>query len=507
MALILVVDDEKNLRLTLSEALQLDGHTVLTAADGAETIEICERISPDLILLDLILPDINGIQILKRIWRAEGPPIIIMTGYGEVGSAVEAMKHHAYDYICKPFGLEELRLILHHVLEEVRTRQEVERLHGVGEGAYRCGVFIRKSEAAKTLWQVVKRATSSSARIVLLQGETGTGKELVAKALHYESARRAHPFIDLNCAAINETLFESELFGHERGAFTDAKGTKRGLCELAHQGTLFLDEIGEMSIGLQAKFLRFLEEWKFRRVGGVHDVQVDVRVVAASNRDLKELVAQGKFREDLFYRLSAIRITLPPLREREADIVPLATLFLHSSNAAFGKRILGLTPDVERRFEQYTWPGNVRHLRNVVDYMVMMETEEFIQPIHLPSEIGGSSTELRTGLERVQEVSATDAPALPVTPATQAAPASIRPGTSMSATHAGGSVEGKPRQSLAEVERTYIGRVLEEVGGNKTEAAKVLGISRQTLRSKLALDDQHGSGSPQGDGRTSTAEG
>lgn len=492
MALILIVDDEKNLRLTLSEALQREGHTVLTAADGAETIDTCARLSPDLILLDLILPDLNGIQLLKRIQRASGPPIIIMTAYGEVRSAVEAMKHHAYDYICKPFDLEELRLTLHRVLEEVRTRQEVERLHGVGEGEYRCGVFIRKSEAAKGLWQVVKRAAASSTRIVLLQGETGTGKELVAKALHYESARRAHPFVDLNCAAINETLFESELFGHERGAFTDAKGAKRGLCELAHQGTLFLDEIGEMAMGLQAKFLRFLEEWKFRRVGGVHDIQVDVRVVAASNRDLKELVAQGKFREDLFYRLNAIRIALPPLRERRADIVPLATFFLRSSNAAFGKRILGLTPDVERRFERYTWPGNVRHLRNVVDYLVMMETEEFIQPIYLPPEI--------TGLEGAQEVDATDAPILPVASATQAGFASMRFET-------GGGAEGRSRQSLAEVERAYIDRVLKEVGGNKTEAAKVLGISRQTLRTKLALDYQHGVGSTQGDGRTSIAEG
>lgn len=469
MALILIVDDEKNLRLTLSETLQREGHTVLTAADGTETIEICERLSPDLILLDLILPDLNGIQLLKRIWRASGPPIIIMTAYGEVRSAVEAMKYHAYDYICKPFDLEELRLILHRVLEEVRTRQEVERLHGIGEGQYRCGVFIRKSEAAKTLWQVVKRVAASSTRIVLLQGETGTGKELVAKALHYESARRAYPFVDLNCAAINETLFESELFGHERGAFTDAKGAKRGLCELAHQGTLFLDEIGEMAMGLQAKFLRFLEEWKFRRVGGVHDVQVDVRVVAASNRNLKELVTQGKFREDLFYRLNAIQLVLPPLRERRADIVLLATSFLHSSNAAFGKRVLGFTPDVERRFERYDWPGNARHLRNVVDYLVMMETEECIQPIHLPPEIAG--------LEGAQEVGVTDSP-LP----------------SCRVLGPLGSAKGSPRQSLAEVELAYIDRVLKEVGGNKTEAAKVLGISRQTLRARLALDSQYDSG-------------
>lgn len=499
MALILVADDEKNLRLALSEALQREGHTVLTAADGAETIKICERLSPDLILLDLILPDLNGIQILKRIWQASGPPIIIMTGYGEVGSAVEAMKHHAYDYICKPFDLEELRLILHRVLEEVRTRQEVERLHGIGEGEYRCGVFIRKSKAAKTLWQVVKQAAASSTRIVLLQGETGTGKELVAKALHYESARRAHPFIDLNCAAITENLFESELFGHERGAFTDAKGTKRGLCELAHQGTLFLDEIGEMAMGLQAKFLRFLEEWKFRRVGGVHDVQVDVRVVAASNRGLKELVAQGKFREDLFYRLNAIQIALPPLRERAADIVPLATFFLHSSNATFGKKIQGLTPDVERRFERYAWPGNVRHLRNVVDYLVMMETEEFIQPIYLPPEIAG--------LEGAQEAGPELSRMARIIDPSAAVPMMALGSFDQTQDRPGGSAEGRPRQSLAEVERVYIGRVLKEVGGNKTEAAKVLGISRQTLRAKLALDSQHGSGGPQGDGRTSTAEG
>lgn len=472
MALILIVDDEKTLRLTLSEALQREGHSVLTAADGADTMEICQRLSPDLILLDLILPDLNGIQLLKRIWQAGGPPIIIMTAYGEVRSAVEAMKHHAYDYLCKPFDLEELRLILHRVLEEVRTRQEVERLHGIGEGAYRCGVFIRKSEPAKALWQMVGRAAASATRIVLLKGETGTGKELVTKALHYESARRAHPLVDVNCAAIAENLFESELFGHERGAFTDAKGTKRGLAELAHQGTLFLDEIGEMALGLQAKFLRFLEEWKFRRVGGVHDVQVDVRVVAASNRDLKELVAKGRFREDLFYRLNAIQIAIPPLRERRVDIVPLAAFFLQSSNTAFGKQIQGFTPEVERRFERYDWPGNVRHLRNVVDYLVMMETEELIQPIHLPPEIAGA--------EGTRDAGSIDMPATPPM------------------ARGSGSVTGRPLQNLAEVERAYIDRILKEVGGNKTEAAKVLGISRQTLRTKLAYDSQHGSDSRRG---------
>lgn len=473
MALILIADDEKNLRLTVADALQREGHTVLTAEDGAQTLDICQRLSPDLILLDLILPDVNGIQLLKRIWQAGGPPIIIMTAYGEVRSAVEAMKHHAYDYICKPFDLDELRLILHRVLEGVRTRQEVERLHGIGEGEYRGGVFVRQSEAAKALWQVVKRVAASSTRIVLLSGETGTGKELIAKALHYESARCAHPFVDVNCAAIAENLFESELFGHERGAFTDAKGAKRGLAEMSHHGTLFLDEIGEMALGLQAKFLRFLEEWKFRRVGGVHDLHVDVRVVAASNRNLKELVSKGRFREDLFYRFNAIQIAVPPLRERRADILPLAAFFLQSSNITFGRKIRGFTPDVERRFEGYDWPGNVRHLRNVIDYLVMMETEEFLQSMHLPPEIAGAS--------ETREMPIIDAPVDSPMVSRSFREAQDRPV---------GSTSGSSLQSLAEIERAYIDRVLEKVGGNKTEAARVLGISRQTLRTKLAFEPQ-----------------
>lgn len=478
MSLILIVDDEKNIRKVLSDVLQGEGHTVLTAADGAEALETCGRLSPDLILLDLILPDLNGIQILKRIWKPSiSPPIIIMTAYGEVRSAVEAMKHHAYDYICKPFDLAELRLILHRALEESRIRQEVERLHGIGEGEYRAGVFVRKSDASKEVWRLVKQVAASGARIVLVQGETGTGKELVAKALHYESSRRAHAFVAVNCAAIAETLFESELFGHERGAFTDAKGSKRGLCELAHRGTLFLDEIGEMATGLQVKFLRFLEEMTFRRVGGVHDVQVDVRVVVATNRNLQDLTAAGRFREDLFYRLAAIPIHLPPLRDRRADILPLTAFFLQASNVAFGKSIRGLTPEVERLFERYNWPGNARHLRNVVDYLVMLETEEYIQPTHLPLDIAAMGE-----IPRLPRLGAGQASTQPVVSPVEPFRTDTAPSTEIRI-----GAEGRSCHSLAEVERAHIEQVLKEVGGNKTEAAKILGISRQTLRAKLAI--------------------
>jgi transcriptional regulator with PAS, ATPase and Fis domain len=295
---------------------------------------------------------------------------------------------------------------------------------------------------------VIKQVANSEALSVLIHGESGTGKELVARGLHYDASRREYPLVEVNCAGISESLFESELFGHERGAFTDAKTAKKGLAEVAHKGTLFLDEIGEMALPLQAKFLRFLEERRFRRVGGTHDIPVDVRVVAATNQDLLELVKAGSFRKDLYYRLNLIYIHLPPLRERQEDVLPLARHFLEQANHLFKKTIRGFSPDAERLLSAYLWPGNVRELRNVIERITILESDDQILPEHLPPEISG---------------------ARPSGPAEGAGVAGLFP---------------KP---LAEVEQGYIAAVLARVGGNKTKAAEVLGITRQTLRAKLNL--------------------
>jgi DNA-binding NtrC family response regulator len=449
MNIVLVVDDERNLRRLLKEALEGEGLEVHAAGDGREGLELAEKLSPDLVLLDLILPDQNGIQVLKRLKRLNPEvTVIIMTAYGEVRSAVEAMKSQAYDYISKPFDVEELKLTVFRALEAVNVKRQYHRLREREEERFHHTQIIGESKSARDLRQVVKRLANSEAHTILLLGESGTGKELVTRALHYGGPRREFPLIEVNCAAIPEALFESEVFGHERGAFTDAKTVKRGLIELAHQGTLFLDEISEMRPGIQVKFLRFLQERRFRRVGGTRDIEVDVRVIAATNRDLKELVAGGEFREDLYYRLNFVPIALPPLRQRREDILPLAKHFLHEANRLFHKQVRGITPDGARRLQQYHWPGNVRELRNVIERLVILADEEEIRAEDLPAEIGEAG------------------PAAPGPP--RGFPADPFP------------------QPLAAVEAAYIREVLERVNQNKTKAAEVLGISRQTLRAKLA---------------------
>lgn len=313
MSAILIVDDEKNLRRVLRDALEAEGHTVLQAATGEEALERFEKSSCDLVLLDMILPDLNGLQILQRMKRhAPEVPVVIMTAFSEVRSAVEAMRAKAADYVCKPFDLDELRLVVQRHLEAASLVAEVRRLRELEAGRHQATQLVGESQSSRRLRQIIKQVAASEAQSVLIYGESGTGKELVARGLHYQGPRREHPFVEVNCAGISESLFESELFGHERGAFTDAKSAKKGLIEVAHRGTLFLDEISEMAVPLQAKFLRFLEGRRFRRVGGTHESAVDVRVVAATNRDLKELVRGGGFRKDLFYRLNLILIQLPP---------------------------------------------------------------------------------------------------------------------------------------------------------------------------------------------------
>ena len=444
---ILVVDDERNIRTLCSRVLAGDQIEVHGVGTGKEGLQTADEVSPDLVLLDLRHPDMDGIDVLRSLkGRHPETAVIIITGFGQIQSAVEAMKAGATDYLEKPFEhLDKLKLAVSRALEEVRARREIQRLHRLQEKEYRVDQLIGESEGTRRLRELIGKLARSEAATILIHGESGTGKELVARGLHYESSRRDSPFMEVNCAAITETLFESELFGHEKGAFTDAKAAKKGLMELADRGTLFLDEVSEMSLNSQAKFLRVLQERVLRRVGGTRDIKVDLRIIAATNRPLEMRVKDGQFREDLFYRLNVIPIHIPPLRERRDDIMPLARHFVMDANTRFHKSIKGFTPDAERLMVGYQWPGNVRELRNLIERLVILGSSELIEPQHLPVQF--AATQVRQAA--VPEAS-TDEP-----------------------------------RTLAEVERAYIAQIMQRVESNKSKAAKILGISRQTLRKKL----------------------
>jgi two-component system, NtrC family, response regulator AtoC len=443
---ILVVDDERNIRTLCSRVLAGDQIEVHGVGTGKEGLQTADEVSPDLVLLDLRLPDMDGLEVLRALKaRHAETAVIIITGFGQIQSAVEAMKAGATDYLEKPFEhLDKLKLAVARALEEVRARREIQRLHRLQEKEYRIDQLIGDSEGTRRLRELISKLARSEAATILIHGESGTGKELVARGLHYESTRRDFPFMEVNCAAITETLFESELFGHEKGAFTDAKAAKKGLMELADRGTLFLDEVSEMSLNSQAKFLRVLQERVLRRVGGTRDIKVDLRIIAATNRPLEMRVKDGQFREDLFYRLNVIPIHISPLRERRDDIMPLARHFVLDANTRFHKSIKGFAPDAERMMLGYQWPGNVRELRNLIERLVILGSSDLIEPVHLPVQF---ATQVRQPV--VTEPS------------------------------------GDEPKTLAEVERAYIAQIMQRVESNKSKAAKILGISRQTLRKKL----------------------
>jgi DNA-binding NtrC family response regulator len=443
---ILVVDDERNIRTLVSRVLSQDPIEVHGAGTGKDGLQMADEVDPAVVLLDLRLPDMDGMDVLRTLKsRYPHVAVIIITGFGQIQSAVEAMKSGAADYLEKPFEhLEKLKLAVTRALEEVRAKREVRRLHGLQEKQYRVDQLIGDSDSTRGLRELIGKLARSEAQTILVHGESGTGKELVACGLHYESARRDFPFMEVNCAAITETLFESELFGHEKGAFTDAKSAKKGLMEIADRGTLLLDEVSEMSLNMQAKFLRCLQERVVRRVGGTRDIRVDVRIVAATNRPLETRVKEGQFREDLFYRLNVIPIYIPPLRERRDDIMPLARHFLREAALRSHKAIQGFTPEAERLMLTYAWPGNVRELRNLIERLVILGTSEHIEPSHLPVQFTGQQD---------------------VVPQRESSSQEFR--------------------TLAQVERAYINQVMQRVEANKSKAAKILGISRQTLRKKL----------------------
>ncbi|MGE5257229.1 MAG: sigma-54-dependent transcriptional regulator [Hyphomicrobiales bacterium] len=386
METILIVDDEKNYLLVLSAVLEEEGYEVLTALGGPEALEIQKSSDLDLVLTDMKMPGMDGIELLEQIkGRDLELPVIMMTAHGTIDKAVEAMQKGAYSYILKPFDNERLILYVKKAISTYQVVKENRRLRDAVESQYRFGKIIGKSKSMRDVFETIQKVAPSNATI-LIEGESGTGKELVAKSIHFNSPRRDHPFVAVNCSALAESLLESELFGHEKGAFTGAVSSKKGRFELAHGGTLFLDEIGELSPNLQVKLLRVLQEKTFERVGGVRSIAVDIRVIAATNKKLKEEMIAGRFREDLFYRLNVVYIIIPPLRERREDIRLLVNHFIekYSAERKSTVPVKGVAQDVDRLFDDYSWPGNVRELENVIERVMILCPHEVITRDDLP---------------------------------------------------------------------------------------------------------------------------
>jgi two-component system, NtrC family, response regulator PilR len=384
---ILVVDDEPSMREMLRIVLRRDGYDVKLAANGTEAFAILQRERVDLLLSDIRMPDVSGVEVLRAAKKAN-PDLVafMMTAFASTDTAVEAMRLGAVDYFTKPFDMDELRLKVRRHLEAFRLKQENVLLKRVLNTTHEFCNIIGRSDAMLEMFKMVETIAKTSST-VLITGESGTGKDLVARAVHYNSLRREHPFVALNCGGLPETLLESELFGHMKGAFTGADTHKKGLVEVAERGTIFLDEIGEMSQTMQVKLLRVLQDRRFRRLGGTEEVQADIRVIAATNQDLQKMVAEGRFREDLYYRINVIQVHLPPLRERREDVPLLAEHFLAKYAKAAGRSVLGISNDAQELLSAYAWPGNVRELQNVIERIAVNSGSEPIQPEDLPPEI------------------------------------------------------------------------------------------------------------------------
>lgn len=464
---ILIVDDEKLVRWALTQKCAEYGYESVEAGSGEEALRNLQGESVDAVLLDVHLPDMSGLEILDKLKQAgETRSIIMMTADPQLDDVKAALRMGAYDFVGKPINFEELGVTLQNALEAGSLRTEVESLRG--EVRRRAGYHevIGVSRKITELMKFVYKVAASEASTILIQGESGTGKDLVAKAIHYRSSRSERPFVAINCSAIPETLIEAELFGHEKGAFTDAKAMKKGLFEIADGGTLFLDEIGELSPLLQAKLLRVLEDQVVRRVGGVRDIQVEVRVIAASNRDLEKEVREGRFRQDLYYRLAIIAIYLPALRERKEDIVPLVEFFLAHYNKKFRKAVQGLSEETRRLMLNYDWPGNVRELKNALERAMILEEGNQLRPDDLPFSVASGKGGAVPGENKLGSPVAETQPA----PGKRRLPALSIP--------EGGT-------SLEDVEHALVELALQQSHGNQIKAAKLLNISRDALRYKM----------------------
>ncbi len=443
---VVICDDEMLIRLWLSEHLADADMKTEEVADGTALLAALKREPADLVLLDLRLPDGSGLEFLTRIKQLDPTvPVIMMTAYGEVETAVAAVRAGAHHFLEKPIVLSELILLIQQALETRQLRADADRYREGYRWQFADVTLVGRSPALRRIADLITRVAAKESTVnVLVRGESGTGKGLIARAIHARGPRRTQPFLSVNCTSLPDQLVESELFGHEAGAYTDAREMKRGLFEVAHRGTLFLDEIGDMPKAMQSKLLHFLETHEFRRVGGTRNIEVDVHVLAATNRDLEEAVAAGDFREDLFYRLNVLPVTIPPLRERPEDIAPLARHFVESLCRELRQPVRELTPDAIDALEHYAWPGNAREMENVLERVLLLEDGERICGEQLPPEFRGI--------------------------APQRGRAFVLP--------AGGF-------NLEEIEREFICQALDRAGGNKTRAARLLGLSRDTLRYRL----------------------
>ncbi len=437
---VLIVDDDKMTINTLSVALE-DDYSTLMATDGVEALNILKEKDVDIVLTDLDMPEMDGLELLKEMGRMENKiPLIVITGQGTIESAVQAMKSGAYDFVTKPVNLDRLGLLIEKALETKKLKEENVLLRKKIEESLPELKFIGRSAAIKKCEELALQVASTKAT-VLIEGESGTGKELITNIIHYNSPVAHGPFIKINCSAFSEGVLESELFGHEKGAFTGAVKTKKGRFELAHQGTLFLDEVGEMPASTQVKLLRFLQERTFERVGGTKTYRVDVRIISATNRDLAQMVKEGKFRQDLYYRLRVVRILVPPLRERKEDIDDLVHNFISKFSRLHGKPVTGITKDALGLIRAYHWPGNVRELMNCIESAVVMAKTDLIHVDDIPEYLADHTTQL--------------------------------------------DPENKDLGLLQELERKTIMETLDKTGGDKVKAARILGIGLRTLYRKI----------------------
>jgi two-component system response regulator PilR (NtrC family) len=452
---ILIVDDEPSMRDMLRIVLRRDGYDVAVAANGAEAIRFLEKEHVDLLLSDIRMPDVSGVEVLRAA-KAVNRDIVafMMTAFASTDSAVEAMRLGAVDYFTKPFNMDELRLKVRHQMEAHRLKQENVLLKRALNTSHEFCNIIGRSDAMLAVFKMIETIAKTNST-VLLTGESGTGKDLVARAVHYNSLRREHPFVALNCGAMPENLLESELFGHMRGAFTGADSNKKGLIEVAERGTIFLDEIGEMAPTMQVKLLRVLQDRRFRRVGGTEEVQADIRVIAATNQDLQKMVAEGRFREDLYYRINVIQLHLPPLRDRREDVPLLADHFLAKYSEGIDKPVRSISREAQELLSEHAWPGNVRELENAIERAVALEQTPVVLPESLPAQVrnAGSRVGAPDGAVGKQASSLPDLE------------------------------EGFDLEALGEeFYRHYIALALERAGGVQTKAAEMLGMSFRSFR-------------------------